>query len=111
MNTPKTSVSASEAKLHFGDYLSQCIYGRNLVYITKHDKEVAVLVSIQDWEGEEPSHAGPMPHPFLKKMRKARADYLAKGGKAGNGSSAAALVRQLRDERAEELWQRSLKKK
>lgn len=50
MNEKQKAIAASEAKLHFGEILNQCAYGKEPVVIKRHDKPIAVLVNFEEWK-------------------------------------------------------------
>lgn len=51
-NTLQT-VTASEAKLHFGDVLDHCVYGKKNIIIHKHGKPVAVMVEYHSFNSQK----------------------------------------------------------
>ena len=103
-------VSASEAKLHFGEILSHCIYGKKEVVIKKHDKVVAVLVAVEQWKaltgGQNRDQEDP---PLLLRIRALRAEIKAyqKKNNIKETMTSAQLVRELRDER-DAKWDRQI---
>ena len=111
MTVPRKT-TASAAKLHFGELLNRCVYGGEEVIITKHDKPVAVIVRIEDWQKKQapsvkkttPKHLRETPYenlpPVLQKIRDLRKhtlEYQKKNGIIDN-ISAVQLIRMIRDE-------------
>lgn len=43
-------VSATEARIHFGELLDGVTARHDVVFVERAGKEVAVVVSVQDWE-------------------------------------------------------------
>ena len=50
-----SQISATEAKLRFGDILDRCTYGHEDVIITKHGKPVAVMLDINTYNQRQNS--------------------------------------------------------
>lgn len=71
---PTKAVTASEAKVHFGEILNTCVYGNTPITITKHDKPVAVLVKIEDWKAKNTpdKNSGKEIHPIVKRVQELR---------------------------------------
>jgi prevent-host-death family protein len=93
-------VSATEAKLHFGEILSQCVYGKTPVYIQKHGKPVAVLVNIETWQKEkdtEERSQSPLQRE-LKAYWKSVEEYKRKNPQTRKSPTAVEMIRALRDE-------------
>lgn len=77
------TVPASEAKVHFGEILNTCVYGNTPITITKHDKPVAVLVKIEDWQAKNKSNDNdddnvPELHKRVMAMKKEGQEFLKK---------------------------------
>lgn len=41
---------ASEVKVHFGEVLNRVVYGKQPVIVTKHNKAVAIIVDMKEWQ-------------------------------------------------------------
>lgn len=54
LEAPQRMVTASEAKLHFGDVLDHCVYGKKNIIIQKHGKPVAVMVEYHSFNSQKP---------------------------------------------------------
>lgn len=94
------TVTATEAKLKFGEILGKCIYGHNRIVIQKHGKNVAVLKPAEDDEFV-PSKSPPKKwHPVVERIRKTREKIRRRQKRLGigPGPSAVELIRQIRDE-------------
>ena len=79
------TITASEAKLHFGEILHRCVYERTPVTISKHNR--------------------PMAHPLIQKIEAMQRAYQKKKRKKPHGgtTSVVSLLRELRDEREKSL--------
>ncbi|OGQ33026.1 MAG: hypothetical protein A3I75_05170 [Deltaproteobacteria bacterium RIFCSPLOWO2_02_FULL_50_16] len=96
------TITASEAKLHFGEILHRCVYERTPVTISKHNRPMAVLVSYEQWETDEEARK---PHPLIQKIEAMQRAYQKKKRKKPHGgtTSVVSLLRELRDEREKSL--------
>lgn len=100
MTGPATT-TATEAKLRFGDVLGQVIYTGRPTLITKHGKNVAILVSTEEWEN---LHHQEVKQPAKKhewiigveKIQQSIARYQKRRG-IKDSTNAVQLVRELRD--------------
>lgn len=98
----QVEVNASEAKLHFGEFLNQCLYADKEVIIRKHDKPVAVLVSLEKWgKRGKPAKEKSKEHPLWLELQRIRASIRKHQKKMGvkDTQSSVELIRELRDER------------
>lgn len=104
-------ISATEAKQCFGELLGTCLYGGGKVVITKHNKPVAVLVSMDEWKAREksPTQAGSLRQElaepdFVRRARELRRRILASMSEDARRKpiSAAQLVRNIRDGKYDE---------
>lgn len=50
MSGTERKVSATEARIHFGELLDGVTARHDVVFVERAGKEVAVVVSIEDWE-------------------------------------------------------------
>ena len=71
------NVTASEAKLHFGELLNRCVYGSEPIVITKHDKPVAVLVKMAEWKTKSTTkkEEDEDVHPLHKRILESKVEY------------------------------------
>ncbi len=94
------TVKATEAKLHFGEMLNECLYGDKEVIIEKHDKPVAVMVSLKKWHNKQagPQNQEPSLWNEIQTLRESVKKYQAKR-KIKSKKTAVDYIRQLRDER------------
>lgn len=98
MNT----TTATEAKLRFGDILGQVIYTKRPTSITKHGKNVAVLVSAEEWQSlqqKQPAKTPAKKHPWILGVEKIQHSIARHQKKHGikDTTNAVQMVRELRD--------------
>lgn len=99
-----TTATATEAKLRFGDVLGQVVYTKQPTYITKHGRNVAVLVSAEEWESlhrkeESKAPAKKYKHKWILELEKLHRSIARHQKNHGikDTSNAVQLVRELRD--------------
>ncbi len=90
------TVKASEAKLHFGEMLNECLYGGKEVIIEKHAKPVAVMVSIKKWQEKQSGETIPPLWLEIEKIKESIKKKQIKH-KIKTKKTAVDYVRQIRD--------------
>lgn len=99
MKKPSSSVSATEAKNKFGDYLSCVVRERKPLLIQRHGRPAAVLVDARQWaELVEPGKVAardPWVVSYQKLMKKLSRRKLKPGKSPSDGLK---LLRELREE-------------
>lgn len=106
LETNPPTVSASEAKLRFGEILSQCLYGGKPIYINRHHKTVAVLVNLDLWQKETVSQTDSpqKDSPLYQDLIRLRSKMAASGRKKSKHlPTSSDILRQLREERTSHL--------
>lgn len=90
-----TTISASEAKTHFGALMTKA--QRGPVTIEKQGRPVAVVLSFEDYQAE--CERGPSPE-----EKKEALDFLSKGAKRSRTGKVKGVLEE--DVRAEAIWEK-----
>ncbi|MBI2067590.1 MAG: type II toxin-antitoxin system Phd/YefM family antitoxin [Deltaproteobacteria bacterium] len=96
MHSPRKTVTATEMKNRFGDYLNHVVRKREPVLVEKHGKPVAVIVRFDDWKGLEAKRVE-REHPWIRKCREL-ADRIDKNHPDSKPFSAVDLMQSIREE-------------
>ena len=107
----KTLLPASEVKLHFGEILNQCIYQKKAVFIKKHEKPVAVIVSLEEWEEKVGKQSSLQTNPLIKEFEEFWEQTKPSYKKKLAAVNSVNLIRKLRDERSKKLMILTTKKR
>lgn len=97
------TVSATEARVHFGELLDSVVHNLDIVYVQRAGRPQVVIVSIDEWNRHK-QRKGPWDG-FMEKMEDHWA-FLAEERKAGRleDFDAAEVIRAGREERDEQLF-------
>lgn len=94
---------ASEVKVHFGEVLNRVVYGKQPVIVTKHNKAVAVIVDMEEWQKHKQKKTESPPRKRAKWL--IEADRIREGihvwqkkTKVVDTLDSVKLIRELRDE-------------
>lgn len=91
-------MTASDAKLNFGEVLNQCVFGDVDIIVTRHNKPLAVIQRYESWQQQQSSDAIPALHRDVLEFRQSIQNRLKKSGKKPTKSSVVELAKQARDE-------------
>lgn len=105
--TPQ-ALPASEAKKHFGEVLNRCVFGNEPVFIKRHDKTIAVVISFEEWKKhhseqteEEDCQNNPL-YQKIMKLKKDIAEYQRKNPQP-KGPTNEEIIKQAREERTKKV--------
>lgn len=98
---PKNVLTATATKVqnNFGSYLTKVTQTDKPVFVEKHGKPVAVLVSMDTWK-DKSGDKGYKPSPWLKNLIKLSEEIKKKHPRQ---TPAVELIRQLREEATNDL--------
>lgn len=105
--TEQKTITASKAKLHFGEILNQCVYGKQEIIVTKHNKSLAVIIPFEQWQEkkkkEESDDDIPELHKKVLLMREDIKKRIAKGEIKPPKYTSVELCRMVREENDKRL--------